>query len=80
MVGAEYRTKPDNLGLGDDDWMDIFAAYALTDHLTLTAAYVDLGSIASTTPSGACASGDASAPPSRQSPIAMRTARCGIAP
>lgn len=46
VVGAEYRSKPDNLGLGDDDWMDIFAAYALTDNLTLTAAYVDLGSIA----------------------------------
>lgn len=46
LVGAEYRSKPDNLSLGDDDWMDIFAAYALTDHLTLTAAYVDLGSIA----------------------------------
>jgi hypothetical protein len=46
VVGAEYRSKPDNLGLGDDDWMDIFATYALTDHLTLTAAYVDLGSIA----------------------------------
>lgn len=46
VLGAEYRTKPDNLGLGEDDWMDIFAAYALTDHLTLTAAYVDLGSIA----------------------------------
>jgi hypothetical protein len=26
--------------------MDLFAAYALTDYLTLTAAYVDLGSIA----------------------------------
>lgn len=46
IVGAEYRSKPDNLGLGDDDWMDLFAAYALNDHLTLTAAYVDLGSIA----------------------------------
>jgi hypothetical protein len=46
VVGAEYRSKPDNLGLGDDDWMDLFAAYALTDHVTLTAAYVDLGSIA----------------------------------
>lgn len=46
VVGAEYRSKPDNLGLGEDDWTDIFAAYALTDHLTLTAAYVDLGSIA----------------------------------
>ncbi len=46
LVGVEYRSKPDNLGLEEDDWMDIFAAYALTDHLTLTAAYVDLGSIA----------------------------------
>ncbi|WP_233994251.1 DUF3034 family protein [Porphyrobacter sp. AAP60] len=46
VIGAEYRTKPDNLGLGEDDWMDIFAAYALTDNLTLAAAYVDLGSIA----------------------------------
>ncbi len=46
VVGAEYRTKPDNLGLGDDDWMDIFAAYALNDNLTVTAAYVDLGSVA----------------------------------
>ncbi|WP_231889718.1 DUF3034 family protein [Erythrobacter neustonensis] len=46
VIGVEYRTKPDNLGLGDDDWMDLFATYALTDQLTLTAAYVDLGSIA----------------------------------
>ena len=46
VVGAEVRTKPDNLGLGEDDWMDLFAAYAPTDFLTLTAAYADLGSIA----------------------------------
>lgn len=46
LVGAEFRTKPDNLGLGEDDWMDLFAAYALTDNLTVTAAYADLGSIA----------------------------------
>lgn len=46
VIGTEYRSKPDNLGLGDDDWMDIFAAYALTPHLTLTAAYADLGSVA----------------------------------
>lgn len=46
VVGTEYRTKPDNLGFGEDDWLDVFAAYSLTDHLTLTAAYVDLGSIA----------------------------------
>lgn len=46
VIGAEYRSKADNLGLGEDDWMDLFAAYALTDNVTLTAAYVDLGSIA----------------------------------
>lgn len=46
VIGAEYRSKPDNLGLGEDDWMDLFAAYALTENFTLTAAYVDLGSIA----------------------------------
>ena len=46
VVGAEYRSKPDNLGLGEDDWLDLFAAYALTKNITLSAAYVDLGSIA----------------------------------
>lgn len=46
VVGAEYRTKPDNLGLGEDDWVDVFAAFAVNEHLTLSAAYVDLGSIA----------------------------------
>lgn len=46
IIGAEYRSKPDNLGLGEGGWMDLFLAYALTDHLTLTSAYVDLGSIA----------------------------------
>ncbi|MFW2351027.1 DUF3034 family protein [Qipengyuania sp.] len=46
VLGSEFRTKPDNLGLGEDDWLDIFAAYAPTDNLTLTAAYADLGSIA----------------------------------
>ncbi|MFN6934991.1 MAG: DUF3034 family protein [Tsuneonella sp.] len=46
VVGAEVRTKPDRLGLGEDDWFDLFAAYALTDNFTLAAAYVDLGSIA----------------------------------
>lgn len=46
VVGAEFRSKPDNLGFGEDDWMDIFAAYAVHDHITVTAAYADLGSIA----------------------------------
>lgn len=47
VIGAEYRTKPDNLAFArEDDWLDLFAAYALTRNLTVTAAYVDLGSIA----------------------------------
>ncbi|OYW36485.1 MAG: hypothetical protein B7Z42_12285 [Brevundimonas sp. 12-68-7] len=47
VVGAEYRTKPDNLGFaGEDDWFDVYAAYALNRHLSVTAAWVDLGSIA----------------------------------
>ena len=47
VIGAEYRTKPDNLGFaGEDDWVDVYAAYAINKHLSLTAAWVDLGSIA----------------------------------
>ncbi len=47
MIGAEYRTKPDNLGFAEEnDWTDIFAVFAINRHLTATAAYVDLGSIA----------------------------------
>ena len=45
-IGAEYRTKPDNLGLKEDHWADVFAAYAINKNLSLTAAYVDLGEIA----------------------------------
>ena len=47
VVGAEYRTKPGNLAFAkEDDWMDLFAAYAVNKHLSVTAAYVDLGDIA----------------------------------
>lgn len=47
VVGAEYRTKPDNLSFArEDDWFDVYAAYALNKHLSLTAAWADLGSIA----------------------------------
>lgn len=46
VIGSEFRSKPDNLGLGEDDWMDVFAAWAPSRNLTLTAAYADLGSIA----------------------------------
>ena len=45
-VGVEYRSKPDNLGLKEDDWMDAFVAFALNKNLSITAAYVDLGEIA----------------------------------
>lgn len=51
-IGAEYRAKPDNLnpsilgdGLKEDDWKDVFVAWAPSKHLSLTLAYVDLGKI-----------------------------------
>jgi hypothetical protein len=46
-LGAEYRTKPDNLGFArEQDAFDLFAAFALNKNLSVTAAYVDLGDIA----------------------------------
>jgi hypothetical protein len=55
-VGAEYRFKPNNLqalgaaaglgaGLREDDWKDIFIAWAPSKHFSLTLAYVDLGRV-----------------------------------
>jgi hypothetical protein len=45
-VGAEYRTKPDNLGIAkENDAWDIFAAYFINKNVSLTAAYLDLGNI-----------------------------------
>ncbi len=55
-IGAEYRKKPNNLeaagaaaglgdGLAEDDWKDLFVAWAPGKHLSLTLAYVDLGRI-----------------------------------
>lgn len=55
-IGAEYRFKPNNLealgraaGLGDalreDDWKDIFIAWAPSKNVSVTLAYVDLGRI-----------------------------------
>jgi hypothetical protein len=47
VVGGEYRTKPDNLAFAkEDDWWDLFAAYAFSKNLSLTLAYADLGDIA----------------------------------
>jgi hypothetical protein len=53
-IGAEYRAKPDNLNesalgsgaLKEDDWFDLFLAWAPNKHVSLTLAYVDLGKIA----------------------------------
>ncbi len=51
-VGVEYRAKPDKLdpsalgaGLREDDWKDVFVAWAPNKHVSLTLAYVDLGRI-----------------------------------
>ncbi len=47
LVGAEYRTKPDNLGFAhENSAYDLLAAFAITHSLSATAAYVNLGDIA----------------------------------
>lgn len=45
-VGIEYRQKPDNLGLGEDDWMDAFISYIPSKSVSITAATANLGAIA----------------------------------
>ncbi|MGM9484669.1 DUF3034 family protein [Roseateles sp. NT4] len=53
-IGFEFRAKPDNLNnsvlgagaLKEDDWKDVFVAWAPNKHFSLTAAWVDLGRIA----------------------------------
>lgn len=53
-VGVEFRAKPDNLNasvlgtgaLKEDDWKDVFIAWTPNKHVSLTAAWVDLGRIA----------------------------------
>jgi hypothetical protein len=46
-VGGEVRTKPDRLSFAEeDDAYDLFAAWGVHRHVTLTAAYADLGDIA----------------------------------
>jgi hypothetical protein len=47
VAGGEYRTKPDNMGFArEQDSLDLFAAWAVQRNVSLTAAYVDLGDIA----------------------------------
>jgi len=45
-VGIEYRQKPDNLGLREDDWKSAFIAWVPNKYLSLTAGYIDLGRVA----------------------------------
>jgi len=46
-VGVEYRQKPDNLSYAkEDDWKDVFIAYVPSKQFSVTAAWVDLGSVA----------------------------------
>ncbi|NNU16445.1 DUF3034 family protein [Parvularcula sp. ZS-1/3] len=46
-VGAEYRSKPDNLGFAKEEHAyDVFGAYFFNKNASLTLAYVQLGSIA----------------------------------
>lgn len=58
-IGAEYRFKPNNLeavgdavfgagsgALREDDWKDIFVAWAPSKNVSVTLAYLDLGKIA----------------------------------
>jgi Protein of unknown function (DUF3034) len=44
-IGAEFRQKPDNLPFKEDDWFDVFIAYAPTKNFSITLAYADLGNI-----------------------------------
>jgi len=45
-IGLEYRQKPDNLGLKEDDWVDAFVAYLPNKEFSLTLAWAKLGTIA----------------------------------
>lgn len=47
VVGGEYRTRPNNLTIAkEDDAHDVFVAWAFARNATVTAAYADVGSVA----------------------------------
>ncbi|PPT33243.1 hypothetical protein XaCFBP7622_00720 [Xanthomonas arboricola] len=47
VVGVEYRNKPDNLGFAREQaWADGFVAWFPSKHVSLTAAWAELGDIA----------------------------------
>ena len=45
-VGVDFRQKPDNLGLQESNWRDVFVAWFPNKHISVAAAYIDLGTIA----------------------------------
>ncbi len=45
-VGIEYREKPDNLSLKENDWKSAFVAWVPNKYISLTAGWLDLGEIA----------------------------------
>lgn len=45
-VGVEYRQKPNNLDLREDDWRDIFISYIPSKDFSATLAWANLGTIA----------------------------------
>ncbi|MEN3159883.1 DUF3034 family protein [Alkalimonas sp. NCh-2] len=46
-VGVEFKQKPNRLAFADEQhWRDLFVAWFVNPNLSVTAAYVDLGSIA----------------------------------
>jgi hypothetical protein len=46
VVGIEYRDKPNNLDVADEDsWSDIFVAWTPSKNISLTMAYLDAGNI-----------------------------------
>ena len=44
-IGAEFRAKPDKLGFEENNWSDLFIAWAPTKNVSVTLAYADLGNI-----------------------------------
>ena len=47
VIGAEYRMKPDNLAIvRESDWADLFVAWFPSKHVSVTAAYARLGTVA----------------------------------
>ncbi|MBD3897509.1 DUF3034 family protein [Halomonas sp. ML-15] len=47
IIGTEYRQKPDNLSFAaEDDWQSLYSAYFFTKQVSVTAAWLELGSIA----------------------------------